>query len=534
MRLLALCSLLVAGLALAQDPPPADPAVETPPLAVPAPEAAPAAEAPPAEPPPAEPPRALDGALPRASATEAGLDPDALAKLEAYLFARNGDDTDRRGQRTNAFVLMKGGKVVVERYARETTAETPLLTWSVSKSVTATLVGVAVGEGLIELDAPAARWVPELDGPGHRDIKVRDLLNMSSGLAWNETYEAEPFTSSALAMLYGRGRFDMPAYAARHRLKYPPGTVWAYSSGDTNLLAAVLRAAVGEERWASWPYEALFDRIGMKGVVVERDARGNLVGSSYVYAPALAMARWGQLMLQDGVWEGQRVLPEGWVGFMRTLAPAYLSMPVVMEHYEDNPGAQIYLNVGDPARKIPPPWPDLPADAFAALGHWGKSVYVIPSWDMVVVRMGDDRVYGCTTWGQEGCEPDRTRAFTRPYFMELLAATVPGGGDGQSWAPLPPPLAQRQKGDAAAADTLNFAPVPSVYHAKEMCSCLFVEGRSEQSCADYVRQSTVPVKDVVVDAEKKTVRASSLGVTSTARYKGQREGCGLDLPPTLR
>ncbi len=538
MRLIPFITLLLAGLALAEDPaavpaavPAAAPVAPEPALPL---EAAPAlpVEAAPAA--PAEPQAATAGSFPRATPEEVGLDPAAIAKLESWLFARNGDDVDRRGQRTNAFVLVKDGKVVVERYARETTAEMPLLTWSVSKSVVATLVGVAVGQGLLELDAPASRWVPALDGPGHRDITVRDLLQMSSGLAWNETYEAAPFTSSALAMLYGRGRFDMPAYVARHKLVAEPGTRWMYSSGDTNLLGAVLRAAVGEAAWPDWPYKALFEPLGMDNVVFERDAKGNLVGSSYLYAPALEMAKWGQLMLQDGVWEGQRLLPEGWVGFMRTLAPAYLQMPVVTEHYEDNPGAQIYLNVGDPARKIPPPWPDLPQDAFAALGHWGKSVYVIPSWNMVVVRMGDDRQYGCATWGQEDCQPDRAKAFTRPYYQELIAATVPGGGDGEPWVPLPLPYSERQKGNPAAADTANFAPVPSVYQSKELCSCLFVEGRGEQQCRDYVAQSTVPVNNTIIDWEKKTVRATSLGVTNKAVYKGPRDGCGVEVTTSRR
>lgn len=530
MRRSALPALLFAGLlgglALAEDP------VAEPPLAVPAPAAEPpAAEPPVATPPPAPSARGplADGSWPRATPAEVGLDPHKIDMLVDYLFARHGDDTNREGQRTNAFLIIKDGKLVVERYARETTAETPLLTWSVSKSVTATLIGVAVGQKLLELDAPASRWLPELSGTGHREIRIRDLLTMSSGLAWNETYEAAPFTSSALAMLYGRGRADMPAYAARHRLVNPPGTVWRYSSGDTNLLAGALEAAVGGDR--DWPWKALFEPIGMKGVVFERDAAGHLVGSSYLYAPATELAKWGWLLREDGVWNGQRVLPEGWVDFMTTLAPAYLTMPVVMEHYEDNPGAQVYLNVGDPARKIPPPWPDLPADAFAAFGHWGKSVYVIPSWDMVVVRLGDDREYGCATWAQEGCEPDRTRAFTKPYFMELLAAAVPGGGDGRPWAPLPAPLAQRQKGDAAVTDTLAFAPVPSVYHTKELCSCLFVEGRGEQQCMDYVRQSTVPVKATKIDWEQKRVSAVALGVSSSARWRGPREGCGVDTTP---
>lgn len=543
MRLLALCSLFLAGLALAQDPAApeaAAPTTDTPTPVVHDLPSDPAVLVPdPAGPPPLAVPVSSGPLFPspdwaRATPAEVGLDPAALDRLTDYLFARNGDDVDRKGQRTNAFVLVKDGKVVVERYARETTATTPLLTWSVSKSIGATLVGVAVGQGLVDIDAPVGKYIPAMNDSGHRDVRVRDLMYMSSGLAWNETYEAAPFTSSALAMLYGRGRLDMPGYVARHRVVAPPGTRWMYSSGDANLLGAVLRAAVGEERWTDWPWTSLFDPVGMRNVVFERDAKGNLVSSSYFYAPATEIAKWGWLLLQDGVWDGQRVLPEGWLQTMTTMAPAWYTMAPLMEHYEDDPGAQIYLNHGDPRRGIPAPWPDLPEDAFAALGHWGKAVFVIPSWDMVVVRMGDDREYGCVTWGQTDCQPDRTKAYTKPYFLELLAAAVPGGGDGKPWEPLPAPNVRRQEGNPSSADTLNFGPVPSVYQTKELCSCVFVEGRSDQQCLDYVHQSAVPVKNTVIDREQKTVRASSLGITSTSRWKGPRDGCGVDTPAPIK
>ena len=365
---------------------------------------------------------------PTASPADVGLDADALAKLDAYAFARNGDDDDRHGQRTNALVIVKDGRLVYERYARTTTPDTPLLTWSVSKSVGNSLIGAAVHEGLIDVNAPAARYYPPMDRPGLRDVRVTDLLRMSSGIAWAETYETSPIFSDVMAMLYTRGRHDMPAFVASHPLAHPPGTSWSYSSGDANLLMAVLRGAVGEDRYADYPWTALFDPIGMEHVAFERDAGGTFVGSSYVYAPALATAKWAWLHLNDGVWDGRRVLAEGWVRYTTTMAPAFYTTPVGLDHYTDNPGAQLYLNKGDPARDLPPPWPSLPDDAFGASGHWGKGVWIIPSWDMVVVRMGDDREYGCANVHQPDCVPDQEKAFTKPYFLELLAATVTGGG----------------------------------------------------------------------------------------------------------
>lgn len=363
-------------------------------------------------------------AWPAATPEEVGVDPAALARLSDYLFARNGDDHDRKGQRTNAFLLIKDGRLVYERYARGTTPDTPVLTWSVSKSLAGTLVGAAVHAGHLALDDRAAAYYPPLDREGHRELRITDLLRMSSGLAWNEAYEASPVFSSVMAMLYTRGHADMPRFVAEHDLAHTPGTHWSYSSGDTNLLLAALRGAVGEAAYPSYPWTALFEPLGMTSARWERDLAGNLVGSSYLYASARDLAKWAFLLLNDGVWDGRRLLPAGWVAYSLTMAPAYYTTEIPPALHEDNPGAQLYLNLGDPERQIPPPWPAAPSDTFAAQGHWGKSIFVFPSLDMIAVRMGDDREYGCGPAMKPGCVADRERAFTKTYYLELLTGLV--------------------------------------------------------------------------------------------------------------
>jgi CubicO group peptidase (beta-lactamase class C family) len=358
-----------------------------------------------------------------------GLDPVALAVFDAYAFSERGTAGERDGQRTDAVVVLRHGRVVYERYARDTTAETPLLTWSVSKSFGATVYGAAVHEGLIDINAPVCTTYPPMCDGGKEHVRYTDLLRMSSGIDWQETYETSPVFSSVMAMLYTHGSDDMAAYAASRPLTAAPGTRWTYSSGDSNILSAALRAPLGD-RYADYPFTAVADRIGMSTARYERDASGTHVASSYLYASARDVARWGQLMLDDGTWNGERILAPGWVRYLSTLAPAFHTTPVGVEHHLSNPGAQWYVNKGDPARGLAPPWPALPDDAFGASGHWGKFLWVIPSWDMVVVRMGDDRVYGCGYDVQPKCLPDREAAFTKPYFLELLAAAV---------KPSPPP-----------------------------------------------------------------------------------------------
>lgn len=362
---------------------------------------------------------------PAVSPEHAGMDPAALARLDAYVFRRDGDDEDRRGQRTDALLIVRDGAIVHERYARGYHRDTRIRTWSVSKSLAGTLIGVAVGEGRMELDAPVAHYYPPLDRGRHRDIRVTDLLRMSSGLDWHETYEGAPFFSSVLAMLYGRGRADMAGFAASHALAHAPGTWWNYASGDTNLLMAALRGTMSEDEYAAYPWRALFDRVGMTSVVWERDRAGTFVGSSYLYATARDLARWGFLMLNDGVWDGARILPEGWVRYMLDTAPSYFRTEMRPGELDTTPGAQVYLNHGDPARDIPPPWPGAPADTFSASGHWGKSIFVIPSLDLIVVRMGDDREYGCHPAARdEGCVDDPERAYTKHHFLKLLVEAV--------------------------------------------------------------------------------------------------------------
>ncbi|WP_199350928.1 serine hydrolase domain-containing protein [Haliangium ochraceum] len=360
----------------------------------------------------------------RSAGEDAGrVDEAALAKLDAYAFRRTGDEQDRRGQRTNALLIVKDGVIVYERYARGYDRDSRLLTWSVSKSLANTLIGVAVAEGKLDLNAPAAQYYEPLARDGLAAIRITDLLRMSSGIDWHESYEGAPFFSSVIAMLYGRGRRDMPAFVASHDMAHAPGSRWLYSSGDTNLLMAALKSTMSESEYALYPWRALFERIGMRSVVWERDGRGTFVGSSYLYATARDLARWALLMMHDGVWNGERLLPEGWLRYSLTPAPGFVRNARGVS--ESVPGAQLYTNRALGEREVPAPWPSLPADAFGASGHWGKLVTVVPSLDLIAVRMGDDREYGCApVLREEGCVDNPEDAFTLHHFHELLMDVV--------------------------------------------------------------------------------------------------------------
>jgi len=305
----------------------------------------------------------------------------ALQALEDYAFPPRDDNT-RQGIRTDALLVIRDGQVIYERYAGPTRAETPHLTWSISKSIMATVLGVANGEGRFNLSDPVAKFYPAL--AQHPAITVADLLHWASGLDWQEDYEYAPLKSSVVAMLYTRGHGDMARFTAEHAEYAAPGQAFRYSSGDSNLLAAALKTMVGPARYPDYPWTALFEPLGIRHAVWETDASGTFVASSYAYLTARDLARIGLLMQRGGRWGDRQLLPEAWVAFNRQPFADFTA-----DQDEAVPGGQWWLNRAvDPSIK---PWPDAPPDTFAALGHWGQALYVIPSANLVIVRYADDR-----------------------------------------------------------------------------------------------------------------------------------------------
>lgn len=306
---------------------------------------------------------------------------NAVTSLDNYAFPAR-DEASREGVRTDALLIIHDGEVVYERYGGVTRADTPHLTWSISKSILASVLGIAFGEGRFKLEDAVARFYPPFSA--HPDIKLQDLLHWASGLDWQEDYEYAPLNSSVVAMLYTRGRGDMARYTAEHGTASAPGTSYRYSSGDSTVLAAALKGMVGERAYADYPWTALFDPLGITSATWERDATGTFVGSSYAYMTARDLARIGLLMERGGRWQDRQLLPKAWVDFNLTPFKSLTQTPA-----DEAPGGHWWLN--KTADGKPGPWPDAPTDTFAALGHWGQALYVIPSEKLVIVRYADDR-----------------------------------------------------------------------------------------------------------------------------------------------
>lgn len=317
---------------------------------------------------------------------------DAVKALEDYAFTLTGVDSDRKGIRTDGVVIIKGGKLVYEKYARGWDENKRHLSWSVTKTFVNALTGIAVKAGALSLDDGICENLKLKSTEACSKLKVRHLLEFSSGLDFHEVYENESNqASSTLAMLYGEGHRDMANFVASHAFRDAPGTTYAYSSGDSTLLNAVIDAAMIPKFGKEYAWKLLFDVLGMFSVAVERDQKGTMVGSSYLYATPRDLARYGYLWLHDGCWEGRQLFPDGWIEQSKQISAGFKAKPLYRDPNE------VYAWQWTVNKAVPEvgqdtlPLKDVPGDAFAARGHWGQSITVIPSLDLVVVRVADDR-----------------------------------------------------------------------------------------------------------------------------------------------
>ncbi len=289
----------------------------------------------------------------------------AIQSAVMALFA----DKPTRPIRTRSAVVIQNGAIVAEHYAEGFDKDTPQISWSMAKGVTAILAAIAEGEGVVSREDKAlfSNW--QGDDP-RVEISLDDMLHMSSGLEFVEDY-ADP-DSGASQMLWKRR--DAAGYAASKPLLHATGTHWSYSSGTTNMISGILRSRLGE-RYHGYPREKLFNPLGMTSAVLEADPSGTFIGSSFFYATARDYARLGQLLLQDGVWGNRAILPAGWSEYMATPASAS----------NGEYGAHFWLN---PKRRIIPGFPE---DIYYFSGHEGQYIFIIPSKNAVIVRLGMTR-----------------------------------------------------------------------------------------------------------------------------------------------
>jgi CubicO group peptidase (beta-lactamase class C family) len=272
---------------------------------------------------------------------------------------------------THGVVVVQGGKLILEAYGPGFGPAVTCRSWSMAKSLTHALVGLAVADRRLDIHAPAAVPAWRVPGDPRGDITLDHLLRMSSGLSWIEDYvPGRP--SDVVEMLFGAGKDDVAAFAEAKPATHRPGAFFYYSSGTTNIICAILTRTLGlsGEGFEAFMRERLFAPLGMTSAAPRFDAAGTFVGSSFCFCTPRDFARFGLLYLRDGVWEGRRLLPEGWVDYART--PTF-----------QQPGGDIDGPYGAHW------WLDRAgAGSFSASGYEGQHIAVIPQRDLIIVRNG--------------------------------------------------------------------------------------------------------------------------------------------------
>jgi CubicO group peptidase (beta-lactamase class C family) len=279
---------------------------------------------------------------------------------------------------TAAFVVTWKGHLIAERYANGVNLRTPLEGWSMGKSITATLFGILLNKGVYQLTqrAPIPEW--QTRGDPRAKIRIEDLLHMSSGLRSRAPQDPdyEPSGPYPDHLYLYTGGVDSYHYAATRPQQWPPNTVGRYRNTDPVLISYLIRLAVEKagEQYLSFPQRALFDKLGIRTMRIETDPFGNFLGQGYELGCGRDWARLGNLYLQDGVWNGERILPAGYAKFVSTPASAWVAdkRPIY--------GAFFWIN-GDGQYPVP-------RESYYMAGAGGQTTMIVPSHDLVVVRMG--------------------------------------------------------------------------------------------------------------------------------------------------
>ena len=287
------------------------------------------------------------------------VDYDQLQKALDHAFSNNDV------QKTRTVLVAHKNHIIGEKYLEGFTKDTPILGWSMTKSVLATLYGILEYNGKIDLNTPVL--LKNWDKDNRKNITLNHLLRMQSGLAWDEDYTA---ISDVTRMLFMDA--DMTKAQGEKEAIAAPTEIWNYSSGTSNLLSGILRKRFKtHQEYINFPYKALIDKIGMSSMLIETDMKGNFVGSSYAWATTRDWAKFGLLYLNKGNWNGEQLFDASWVD--------YVSKPTL--HSDGTYGGHFWLNANGK-------YPDVPRDLYSANGYQGQRVFIIPSKDLVVVRTG--------------------------------------------------------------------------------------------------------------------------------------------------
>jgi CubicO group peptidase (beta-lactamase class C family) len=481
---------------------------------------------------------------PTKSLSQAGFDTKAFGDFENYAF------DNEAGYKTDSIVIIKDGHLVYERYANGYGPNDSHMLWSFSKSLVNALIGVAIQKGVFPegLETKVQDYFPEIKRKEGEEIRLKHLMQMTSGLDYYEEHPGSILKSNSISMNYTvSGYKDIAKYVAKLRSKYKPGEKFNYSSGDCNLAIAVLQKRLSQLQIdpLRFPWVELFDKLGMKSTYFETDFNNQFVGGSFGWSSALDIARLAQLYLNDGKLGNERVFPQGWVEKSLEISPPLLLETVQANQMRLNQeayGLYWWLNKKLPMNKSVP-YPGTPEDAYLAMGYRGQTLTIIPSMNLIVVRLATD-----------GLDPKNK--INRAKFLKLLV---------NSLTPVDPDILKDDSSHEEAyglngllgffstgwslishvvIQNLGLDDGITMSPAKDLCSCKYVSQQSENSCLanheQYQQFLEIGfingwIRPAEFDDQKKSVTLRNDWQRTTAQYMGPNIGCKIiSVKSTLR
>jgi CubicO group peptidase (beta-lactamase class C family) len=423
---------------------------------------------------------------------------------------------------TDAALVMKDGKILYERYGNGYTPEMKHLSWSIAKTIGGILVGIAADRGFLKLEDPVRRWIPEFKGTA----TVKDVLQMSSGIDFQEEYYGLPVDADVVRMLYLEGpKTGMAEYVASRPLRGAegePGKYYYYSSGDANLATEIVRRAMPAALYATFPWDALFNPLGIPDAVFERDRNGAFLAASYVYMTAREYAKIGQLIVGKGVYQGKRIIPEAYFKLMNEVSPGVNTAALGATEYKVAYSVMARTNQPIPGRGCGSQYPDLPLDSVFLFGHQGQVVAGSPSTGLVYVRLSVDRTNSNVRDGFFTA----TRKFLAAKGIDIASSLPTDHSECISIAG----QFERYLDAHRSVPLKEYKKAPFLIHqvdAKEFCSCIFVAGRTPEECSTDLRATFPILSDFKIDRVKKEIRTGEAPNESIASYQGDRYGCRL-------
>ncbi len=431
------------------------------------------------------------------------------------------------GVNTDAVLVYRDQKLLFEYYGNDYTADRKHLSWSMAKTVAGVLIAQEIDHGKLRLDTPIKNFFPSISG----SATVQDLLQMSSGIRFKEEYFGIPVDADVTRMLYMDGVVEgMEPYLTHlGRRRQSPGHHFYYSSGDANLLMAILRKTSGtQERYDQVPFERFFEPLGISDATFEQSSDGIYVGSSYIYLKPTDYARIGHLLMNRGRDQGRSTIPEWYFELMTQVAPGVSEKPLRGTSFTRAYSSQITTNLPIPGRGERSEYPALPSDALIMIGHQGQLVIASPREKVVIIRLAHDG--GSKFSRQQFLEKTAEwikKSSERPY---LVASEEQKDIDPNS-------TPQKKISIPLSFQTIkNIGKVPQLIRAlgaKEYCSCIFVLERSEEQCREDLKASlpVLPTFEIDRVTEQPQVRAylgtRILNRHSIAEYRGSKLGCRL-------